>query len=277
MAVITVLCSGGIDSWACLCWAVEKFGPENVRPVYYSFGQKYYEREIAAGLRLCARHGLILKIVRLNKVMTRKEFGETAHIPLRNLLFLILSAAPETSNGVVFGMLLREESEDKNPKFLRQVRALLNTQFAATPHRPTAKPFEIYTPFASKTKAEVVKWLTITEFRRSGILDSVACYNPEHPCGACISCLNRWVSLELNGIYDEDKLFTPETHPFWMTVAFATKARKPLAPVTPWMLWKHRHNTIDGWRAANSYTKRIFGSSALKFLRDLKKGIKHHV
>ena len=282
--MITVLCSGGIDSWACLCWACNKFGPNNVRPVYYSFRQKYSEREIAAGKKLCARFELELKVIELPAAMLLKEFGETAHIPLRNLLFLVLSAAPEDCNGVVFGMLLREESEDKNPKFLKQVRKLLKSQFVATPHRPEAKPFQIYTPFAHMTKAELVKWLCMTKFRKEGIFDSTACYNPIRPCGKCISCLNRWVALELNEIYDEDWLFVDRTvpssaaasfasfatrsHPFWMVLDIALGKRKPLVEKPTLMLrWKHRHNVIEGYRAANNFCKRIWGVSFVSMMR----------
>ena len=190
--MIYVLFSGGIDSLGCLTWAAFHWGWENVTPVYCRIGSVYEEQELKAVDRLlgvfdCPR-AMILDLQGL------KEDKQTAHVPFRNLSILLKVAALPDCNGIVFGMLMGEASEDKGWLFARRVQMLIRSQLAATIYSPGRK-FSLYTPFAWKTKAGVVDWLV--SLGLIGLLPyTYSCYSGDAiPCGVCMACLRRWVAL----------------------------------------------------------------------------------
>lgn len=233
--MISVLFSGGIDSWACLLWAVTKFGKENVRPVYYNYGQKCAQIEIASAIKLCLRLELMLDIVLLPGM---KEDVATGHVPMRNLTFIMQEAAREDCDGIVLGMLKGEASEDKNPKFVRRVQTLIASQFEKSIYRSQGKYFHLYVPFARKTKAQVVKWLMCYPPFAFSVFDTVGCYSAkEGGCGLCMSCQNRWIAFELNNLSLE---FSGQ-HPFFSLVDYLLGVRPwPVqeTKMTPYMvLW----------------------------------------
>ena len=151
--MIDVLCSGGIDSFIHLHWALRKFGRDRLRPVYFRAGQRCADREIAAARKLCARVDLPLDIIELQYM---EQDPVTGHVPFRNLTFLLAVARRMDSEGVVFGTLLGEISEDKNPKFVRQVQKIVDGQLVSTIYAP-GRNFKIYTPYAHASKTQMLR------------------------------------------------------------------------------------------------------------------------
>ena len=52
-----VLFSGGVDSTTCLGLAIEKYGVQNVIPLYVQYGQKH-EKEVEAARRILEYYGI---------------------------------------------------------------------------------------------------------------------------------------------------------------------------------------------------------------------------
>ena len=111
------------------------------------------DREIAAARKLCARVDLPLDIIELQYM---EQDPVTGHVPFRNLTFLLAVARRMDSEGVVFGTLLGEISEDKNPKFVRQVQKIVDGQLVSTIYAP-GRNFKIYTPYAHASKTQMLR------------------------------------------------------------------------------------------------------------------------
>lgn len=217
--MIAVLLSGGIDSLCCLRWAIRMYGKDSVRAFFFDYGQPYVERELAATRRITQALG-----IRLWHPVLPLSVHADGHVPLRNLAFLFELAKMEQYSGVVFGMLKGEASEDKNPRFIRRVQTLLDSQFKASIYREKKREFRIITPFADCTKAEMLKW-HIQTCGAEYVHDTVACYSEEGNCGECMSCFNRYVAFQCAGLVQEEY----RVHP------------------VEWMLKQRRHERID-WR-----------------------------
>lgn len=239
--MIYALFSGGIDSWAALLWAKERF---QVEPVYIDVGQAYSQKEIAVAQELAASIGLQLRIVSLTGLLV--EDRKTGHILLRNLLFILRASLLEDCEGVVFGLSKGEISEDSTPEFIHQVERLLAGQFKPTIYNRGRK-FKIYIPFASKSKAQTVAWLKQHSNIKS-IYKTVGCYNPGIiPCGRCSSCFNRWAALELNHLHE-----VYATHPAnldWKK--YDVDLRR-----LPWrQVWRRKRWYLEVWRAYKLHKK----------------------
>lgn len=200
--MIYVLFSGGIDSLACLVWAVERYGRERVVAMYYDVGQCYAGKEIVAASAMAHMMGVTF---RLRTEFQLVENRDTAHIPMRNSMFLFGVSALPDADGVVLGMLKGECPPDKNPRYIRRMQAFLNAQLD--------RPFEILCPFAKYTKTQVVWWLIQSSYSHlyytaerpriravCGALDllrrTVGCHDAgEIACGVCWACINRWIAF----------------------------------------------------------------------------------
>ncbi len=190
-----VLFSSGLDSWCCLHEAILRCGVDNVRAIYFDMGQCYAQKEIAAAHELCNAVGVQL-IIRedLNGLLC--ENRNTAEMPLRNLFLIMAIAAIPNARAVVFGMLKNEQPVDKNPKFVKRVQTLLDSQ--------TGGRFTIITPYADFTKTKMLghalkhyKWPVFSEM----LPITIGCHNAtKEPCGECIACFNRWVAFTLNDV-----------------------------------------------------------------------------
>lgn len=273
--MIDVLCSGGLDSCCHLAWAVHEFGPNRVRPRYYMLGQKYAEREIAAARRLCGHFGLELSVVEPFGNALLREDLVTGHIPFRNTFLFLASAMPVDCEGIVFGMLRGEASEDKNPAYLRVLREFFAGQFAPTIYSP-GREFRIYTPFADKTKTQMLKWFIRTHYRTSlieAVWDTVACYTDQRlPCGLCWSCYNRWVALRNCGMRDET--YQENNHPAAYMLARLDSMYQHRAVDVPRFHTVSRLRSLAGilwlyenYTALSSYTKVVYGKSLLAYMR----------
>lgn len=178
---VTVLFSGGVDSLCHLRWAQRQYS--HVTAVYYDVGQAYAERESRDARILVQRLGVPFRI---EQPMSLHEDPITAQVALRNMLFI--TWASQAVDAVVFGMLQGETPVDKNPRFVRRLQTLLRSQ------RTT--DFDILTPFASYTKAEMIR--EYQQHYGNEYLDgTVGCFATASPmCGRCWSCINRWLAWE---------------------------------------------------------------------------------
>jgi 7-cyano-7-deazaguanine synthase in queuosine biosynthesis len=255
--MIAVLFSGGIDSWAALNWAVDKFVPNQVVPIYFDFKQAAAMQEIEVATKLSSSLGLELRVLRLSGLF---ENHLTGHVPLRNLMMILNTALIEDCHGVVFGMLKGEASEDKNPKFVARVQALIDSQFRESPYRKESKRFRIYTPFANMTKAQVIR---SQGFTQEDINNTKSCYSPVGNCGSCLGCLNRWVALELNGLEEPYKMGHPFIH---LIRHFEGSERLSIndSKLPPSVLWERRSKYWEVFKAMDKYCKREYGVGFIK-------------
>lgn len=276
MKEIVVLFSGGLDSLACLHWAQGFFDAAKyvMRPMYVDFGQQYANKEIVAAIRLCADQDLLLRVVRARNFLSENVVD--AHIPMRNtFLLLMASAMYPNSEGVVFGMLHGESCEDKNPYYVHLMQKLFDSQFGYSIYRHEKRKFEIYTPLASCTKTQVVKWLCDLEtVSRTSLNNTIGCYSSrDKNCGGCISCFNRWVARFNAGMSDE---VYGDSHPYhWMLYQVAhdaTKEKRKGNPLFDWsQIWRKRMWIIESYLAMNKFAKINYQKGLLTAVRDERK------
>ena len=247
--MIYVLFSGGIDSLACLVWAKESFNAD-IMPVHISYGSQYEEKE-AAAVRIVLRD--VYPDCWLLSIADLKEDIVTGHVPFRNTVFLTRVAMEPDCTGIVFGMLRGETSEDKNPKFIRRLEALLQSQLVRTVYSKK-RDFAIYTPFATQTKTEVVAWLLSKGYNRE-VQQTVSCYgNTVRQCGKCQACFNRWVAFMLNGV-PQSYVSDPGEYGLNWISAFLHKGSRALPGVASLRWWSRFRWNWEAAKALHRYCK----------------------
>lgn len=261
--MIAVLFSGGIDSLIHLCWAMDVFGKNKVQPVYFDAGQDYAARELPAARDVCSRLGLTLREVKLETLPMDKVTGQ---VELRNLLFILQTALFEDCTGVVFGMLKAEAPVDKNPKFVKRVQTLIDSQFAPSAYREKRKPFRVYTPFQGMTKTQMIRWYLKQHDNEGLLYRTVACYRPQgFMCGECISCFNRWLAFDRCGLNPEFYDMNPANAMLERLGAMRKdKQHKSWSAVGLLKAWKRRQWLWETYCALNAYTKASWGKNVLR-------------
>jgi len=234
-----VFFSGGMDSWIHLLWARREF--DTMMALYVDFGHKYAENELRHAENLCDYLGVYLKVVKL-------PFGEfeqaDSFLPLRNLFLLQIGSY--FSDNLVFGMLYHEGPPDKRSGFVTKMEKLLNAQYNDKKYFEKERKIRIWTPFATKTKTEMVSWYfkTMTDDYGftpdfvSQLMKTIGCYDPVGSCGRCISCFNRWVALTNNGLEEEYSYYPP----LWAAEQFLVGKKKRQSLVSPLAVlykWKY--------------------------------------
>lgn len=262
--MIAVLFSGGVDSLVHLRWAEEKFGHKNVQPYYFNAGQSYAEREIGYAKPLAELLGFELQVV---NTLSLPEDKITGQIDLRNLLFLLHTATLPSCEGVVFGMLLAEAPVDKNPRFVRDVQEIIDSQFDISPYRKEKKKFRIYTPFQYMPKTEMLRWY-LKRYGTEGVYESVACYTESGVmCGECISCFNRWLAFEANNLKMEQfKVHPADAMMQRISAIRRAKDHPNRASLGIGRAWRRRQWLIETYRVLNSHSKKHYGRPVLLWL-----------
>lgn len=192
-----VLFSGGIDSLACLLWARTEFD-EHTTALYVDLDTKYATEELHT-VNMITNY-FSIRSIQLGLYFLGSFEGDIGHIPMRNI-FLLETAALYSDN-IVFGMLKNELSEDKGPSFIRMMQRLFDSQTVKNIYHEQTK-IKIHTPFSGMTKTQVVKWLLLKGVSEKILVETIGCLNGR-ACGQCISCFNRWVAFENNGLYNID-------------------------------------------------------------------------
>lgn len=218
-----VLFSGGLDSLACLIWAVERF--DKVTPLFINYGGRYHYKDLLAADAICARMGLTL--VERACYLGDKE-DQNSWLPLRNLIFLQLATYYGTT--IVFGAIANEGSPDKQPSFFRKMEVLIKEQYRG-------REFRLFTPFIHETKTSVLRFIMNSAY--TGLLPlTVGCYSASNKsCGQCYSCFNRWVAFALGG----HTTLAFDYKPFYWQLKNIAQRKKG----SDFSLWKKRAQTIE--------------------------------
>ena len=247
---VTVLFSGGVDSLCVARWAQARFS--DVHGVYYCVGQKYAARESSQATELAKKIHLPFNI---QAALILREDPVTARVELRNLFFIELAGLG--SDAVCYGELLAEEPTDKRPVFRRRLQTLLRSQ------RET--PFHIYAPFAKYTKSQMIREY-IRQYGTEFLTDSVACFDADGACGACMSCFNRWLAWEENNL----SLESYRVHPAQamlerLQTMHRNKGARDWNAVSLGRVWARRRWLIECRRQLNRYCYRQHGVSAWRY------------
>lgn len=227
-----VLFSGGLDSMIHLVWAQGHF--DKVQALYVDFQHRYALKEIEVVKNLCDYFGVQFTILTFPLGWVEQD---DCFIPLRNLLLLEL--ATYYSDNIVFGMLYHEDPPDKRPKFVAQMQALLRNQYRDKKYFERDRRITIHTPFASKTKTEMLRWVLSNGIWRSQLVyDTVGCFNQEGKCGQCIGCFSRWVAFQNCGM-SERYNYSPAWWGVEQLIAGNKKRQKLLSIGWPLYKWKY--------------------------------------
>ena len=180
-----VLLSGGLDSSACLVWALEHFG--HVDAVGFDYGQ-HHRRELKAAQAIAELLGVSFRIERIEGLrgglLNGGRMGPGAIVPGRNVAFVraALAMAPRPS-AIVLGATAEDQAVFDDCRRYRMDAWEL------------ALGVKILSPLVTKTKEDVI--LSLGE-HRSRILDlSWSCYQGgSEPCGTCGACVVRAQGIE---------------------------------------------------------------------------------
>ena len=174
------LVSGGLDSLA--LWRHLGF-PNALQCL---IGTKPEEREIEAVDTFAERYGAQVERVRLSMPAELPN----GYLPHRNAL-MILTAMQRDPH--VYLAQVAEWGPDKNQRYFRHLERLARAGVTSATHVPDKLPTpRIVTPFASKTKADLITEY-VTEYHSTDILThSWSCYGAGRVhCGKCWGCRSR--------------------------------------------------------------------------------------
>lgn len=214
MKKVLVSFSGGADSTTLLYTCMDSFDKENVRPVYFNYGQRHYPGEIKAVESICHKEDLDPKIFHFDlaqfgrspltnpniKVPAQSEKNQAITVvPYRNSFFILHMAAFAVVEGydvLALGSTFEDLAEypDCRPEFFDQMQTVL--RLGDKHHH-----IELYTPYVDVPKKEVIA---------EGLMLHVpyslthTCYEGRYqdPCRVCDACKEREASFEANGEQD---------------------------------------------------------------------------
>jgi 7-cyano-7-deazaguanine synthase in queuosine biosynthesis len=160
--------------------------------VYFDIRHKYRAQEIATVQELSQRCGIDLTVSR-EIDLSRWEPADDPIIPLRNI-HLALHAAHRAD--VIWCVGVKgDHTHDKSPDAFRRISAFLS-DFAG-------RPIRVDSPFWDMTKTDIVRWYLNEGLPLDDLLATFSCLSPGAAmvhCGACPSCLRRWIALANNGL-----------------------------------------------------------------------------
>lgn len=234
MKKAVVFCSGGMDSFCHLHWAIQKWGKENVVALFVDFNYSYVLKEFAVAQEICC--ALQVPLVVRSFDLHEQEDLKSHHLQMRNVFLLLLGSY--YANNVVFGMLHNELSEDKNPRFVKRMQGLLDSQYVGNLYHQ-GRSLKIQVPFARYTKTQMVSWFLKNNGDKELLLKTVGCYSAtQGQCGNCLSCFNRWLALENNGLKEKEPYSVQ--HPIdWLRKEFIqATTRKSDDRASLGLIWK---------------------------------------
>jgi len=214
-----VLLSGGMDSTACLHWALTKYG--EVRAVGFDYGQPQRDAELTAAGRVARRRGVPFEIIALadtlhSGILAAVPSHESvpsssihrAFVPGRNLVFLSVALSramrwwPDVGRlRLVIGAVAEDTSgfPDCTGAFLQAASTALSAAVAVD--------VKVRAPFNTITKAEMLA--VASKFFPDSLTDiqeSWSCYAGRGPCGTCTPCVLRASALAESGLPDLAKV-----------------------------------------------------------------------
>jgi len=212
-AAVVVL-SGGQDSTTCLYWAMQRFGPENVRALSFDYGQRH-RIELECASAVAALAGVPHTVLPIDTFAALGGNALTAgdipvgdmpksglpntFVPGRNLIFITFAAAYACRydiNDIVTGVAQTDYSgyPDCRDETLRALERAVSLGME--------RDFTVHTPLMFLSKKETVE-LAI----RLGALEAMAlthtCYEGRRPpCGTCPACRLRAKGFAEAGVRD---------------------------------------------------------------------------
>jgi len=223
-----ILCSGGIDSATTAYYIKNILKYNNIRLLFFNYGQKSLKAERKA-LLYCAKtlkarfqeialpelkalstsliniRGKVKKLSRKELKDTKKESGKW-YVPCRNLIFLVYALAKAESLlikekkrydiFVGFKCEGKESFPDTTSEFIKKLNGLSKIS--------TNGKFKIVAPLIKKDKEDII---ALGEKLGVDFKDTFSCYigNKIH-CGQCLACMLRkegfyWAGLKDPTIY----------------------------------------------------------------------------
>lgn len=188
---LAVPVSGGLESTVLYFRAVR--AGRKPKAFYVLYGHPYARKEQAALIHLGINPQQI-KIERLSSMPATMYWKHI--IPARN--FIILSAVAEEILGgeIWFGVSNGEMpvgGGDKSETFFNMV----NHHFNRLPF-----PVKVEIPLQTETKVDLVRWWLRAGISKELLAETVSCFSDskEKHCGACQSCLRKYIAFAANGL-----------------------------------------------------------------------------
>ena len=218
-----VLCSGGLDSTACLALAIDKYGKDEVIALSISYGQKH-KKELEAARAVTAHYGVELLTLDLAQIFAgsdcsllqgndaeipKTSYAEqrahtdgkpvSTYVPFRNGLFLSSAASIALSRGcevIYYGAHADDAAGNAYPDCSEAFNQAMNTAIFLG----SGKQLRIEAPFVSRTKADVV---AIGLQLNAPFHLTWSCYEGgKTPCGLCGTCRDRAAAFAANHMPD---------------------------------------------------------------------------
>ena len=181
MKNLILLYSGGMDSLIGWEWL------DRPKTLYVDLGHKYREKELVA----------IQKTIPDTKIIENHVIGnyekEDAEIPNRNLLLAMYAALEGADNIAVIVQKDEMSIPDRSDVFFDATSDLLSLL--------NNRRIEVFSPFASMDKTDMVEWFLHRDLPVQPLLDTVGCYSDEDGhCGDCPACLRRFIAFKNNDV-----------------------------------------------------------------------------
>jgi 7-cyano-7-deazaguanine synthase len=209
-----VLLSGGLDSTAALCWAIQRY--TDVRAFGIDYGQANRDAELTSARRACDTLGVpYVGIAVADALRPQQPAGilgeipapglacgiDRAFVPGRNALFATIAVAhactwwPDAFD-IVIGACAEDQAgfPDCRPVVLAHLA------FALT--NACARLVAIKTPWADMAKQQILYAVQPDEKAFDLVRRSWSCYRSEGPCGTCGACVKRAAGFAGLGIED---------------------------------------------------------------------------
>ena len=199
---LAIMWSGGMDSTIAWFYAVRELGyaPEDIFMIYVDYGQPYSRKETKAVKRFeKSFEPQGTKVLKFRFNLLRNELGnvptpEKQIIPGRNLFLAWVGAffADEVWLMALDGEM-HKYMPDKNEEFFAEASKILSRVFD--------RRIVVRTPFADKSKADLVRWAMLhLEYPERVIEGTATCYHPTYwACGMCSTCFKKFVAMVAGG------------------------------------------------------------------------------
>jgi 7-cyano-7-deazaguanine synthase len=197
--------SGGLDSGLAAYEAVNNFGCENVKAIFFDWGQKAINEELAAVKSICNALNIeLLKkiIVQLNEWDTSsisQNFNgiikeDSIAVSERNLVFLSLAASYARTKGggeLYVGFNASDNGFDTKDEFVNKLNMLFEFENDALkgidPCSIKDTNIKVIAPLLGCEKTTIIR-----KMKEIGLYDmAYSCYYANGPCNKCLACMNR--------------------------------------------------------------------------------------
>jgi 7-cyano-7-deazaguanine synthase len=180
-----LLLSAGLDSFPAWYYLGQPPG------LYFDLGHRYADQERTAIKALADRCGIEVTISEELRLGTWE--ADDAIIPLRNA-YLAMLAANRADTVWCIGVK-GDCTLDKSPQAFAEISVFIS--------RLSGRVVRVDSPFWEMTKTQIIAWYLARGLPAEDLLLTFSCSRADGEmthCGACSSCLRRWISLANNGV-----------------------------------------------------------------------------